>query len=219
MESSKNCEPRLKEPARIRRLMPTYHVREEVINVALAELLEQRGLLSIPETIRRSARTGTRQLPDITVAYLLGIRIVIEGRFDSGKVSRDSLLRDAKERVERGISPICLAALYPQELRLVQSLPKLRQQLRAATLEIRVISESSDGEWAKATVDDVADALRHSYDVLISDDVVRTSVEELESAIEFATEVFKNSKGIKEGFRVALGIPAEVEIHADEDVD
>jgi len=97
--------------------MPAYDVREEVVNVALAELLEQRGLLSIPETIRRSVtKKGDRQLPDIIVAYLLGIRIVIEGRFDSGKASRESLFRDAKERVEQGISPVCLAALYPPEL-------------------------------------------------------------------------------------------------------
>lgn len=200
--------------------MPSYDVREEVVNVALAELLERRGLLSIPETIRRSVtKRGDRQLPDIIVAYLLGIRIVIEGRFNSGKASRDSLLRDAKERVEQGISPVCLAALYPPELRSTQSLPKLRKQLQGATLEIRVISESSDGEWSKATVDDVADALRHSYDVLISDDVVRTSVEELESAIEFSTELFKNSRGIKEGFRKALGIPAITEEKGLEDED
>jgi len=200
--------------------MPAYDVREEVVNVALAELLEQRGLLSIPETIRRSVtKKGDRQLPDIIVAYLLGIRIVIEGRFHSGKTSRESLFRDAKERVEQGISPVCLAALYPPELRSTQSLPKLRKQLQGATLEIRVISENGDGEWSNATVDDIADALRHSYDVLISDDVVRTSVEELESAIDFATELFKNSKGIKEGFRTALGIPAAADEKGDEDDD
>ena len=200
--------------------MPAYDVREEVVNVALAELLEQRGLLSIPETIRRSVtKKGDRQLPDIIVAYLLGIRIVIEGRFNSGKGARDSLLKDAKERVEQGISPVCLAALYPPELRSTASLPKLRKQLQGSTLEIRVVSENSDGEWSNATVDDIADALRHSYDVLISDDVVRTSVQELESAIDFATELFKNSKGVKDGFRTALGIPATADEKGDEDDD
>lgn len=86
--------------------MANFDVREEVVSVVLAELLEQRGLLSVPETIRRSVtKKGERQLPDIIVAYLLGIRIVIEGRFNSGKASRDSLFRDAKERVEQASRP------------------------------------------------------------------------------------------------------------------
>ena len=189
--------------------MPFYDVREEVVNVALAELLEQRGLLSIPETIRRSvARKNDRQLPDIIVADLLGIRIVIEGRFDNGKSSRDSLLRDSKERVDQGISPVCLAALYPPELRSTESLPKLRKKLENTTLEIRIISESGDGEWSQGTVDDIADALRHSYELLIGDDVVLSSVEELEKAIEFSSELFVHSKGLKVRFRDVLGIPA-----------
>src|ERR1700687_617102 len=83
--------------------------REEVVNVVLASLLEQRGMLSVPETIRKSVARKTRDLPDIVVADLLGIRMVIEGRFNSGKAARDSLLKDARERVELGISPVCLA--------------------------------------------------------------------------------------------------------------
>jgi hypothetical protein len=51
--------------------MALYNVREEVVNVVLAELLEKRGLLSIPETIRRSVtQKNDRQLPDIIVADL-----------------------------------------------------------------------------------------------------------------------------------------------------
>jgi hypothetical protein len=66
--------------------MPTYNVREEVLNVVLAEHLEHRGLVSIPETIRRSVnKSKDKQLPDITIFDLLGIRMVIEGRFNSGK--------------------------------------------------------------------------------------------------------------------------------------
>ena len=86
--------------------MPKVDFREEVLNVALAELLEQRGLLSVPETIRKSIARKTKDLPDILVGDLLGLRIVIEGRFDNGKNSRESLLKDSKERVENGRCPI-----------------------------------------------------------------------------------------------------------------
>jgi hypothetical protein len=200
--------------------MPAYDVREEVVNVALAEHLERRGLVSIPETIRRSvSKPGDRQLPDITIFDLLGIRMVIEGRFDSGKAARDSLLKDAKERVEQGISPVCLAALYPVELRSVESMPKLRSRIGHAILKMRVISEGGDGEWVEGTVDDIAEALKHSYELIISDDVVATAVEELESSIDFASDLFIHSEGLKAGFRHVLGIPEETDKADDDEGD
>jgi hypothetical protein len=192
--------------------------REEVLNVALAELLEQRGMLSVPETIRKSIARKTRDLPDILVGDLFGIRIVIEGRFDSGKPSRDSLLKDSKERVENGISPVCLAVLYPPELRSADSLPKLRKNIEKATLGIRVISENSDGDWSEGTVDDIADTLRRSYELLVSEDVVVSSVAEIEDAIDHASDIFVHTPAFTERFRKALGIPAETD-SKDEDED
>ena len=189
--------------------MPKVDFREEVVNVALAELLEQRGMLSVPETIRKSVAHKTRDLPDIIVADLLGIRMVIEGRFNSGRASRDSLLKDARERVEQGISPVCLAVLYPPELRSAESLPKLRRNLEKATLGIRVISENSDGDWGEGTVNDVAEALRRSYELLVSEDVVVASVGEIASAIETASDLFTRTRALKDRFRKVLGIPEE----------
>jgi len=184
--------------------------REEVINVALAELLEQRGMLSVPETIRKSIARKTRDLPDIVVADLLGIRMVIEGRFNSGKGARDSLLKDARERVEQGISPVCLAVLYPPELRSAESMPKLRKNIENATLGIRVISENNDGDWADGKVGDIVETLRRSYELLVSEDVVVSSVGDIASAIETASGLFSGSKALKERFRTVLGIPKNV---------
>ena len=197
--------------------MPTVNFREEVLNVALAELLEQRGMLSVPETIRKSIARKTRDLPDIIVGDLFGIRIVIEGRFDKGRLSRDSLLKDARERVENGISQVCLAVLYPPELRAAESLPKLRKNIEQATLGIRVVSETSDGDWADGTVDDITDTLRRSYELLVSDDVVVSSVAEIEDAIEFASDIFVHTPASTERFGKALGIPAETDGKNEED--
>lgn len=191
--------------------------REEVVNVALAELLEQRGMLSVPETIRRSIARRTRVLPDILVGDFLGIRIVIEGRFDSGRGSRKSLLKDAKERVEQGVSPVCLAVLYPPDLRSAESFPKLKRNLEKATFGIRVISESNDGDWTEGTVDDIAEDLSRSYELLVSEDVVMTSVGEIEDAIEGASEIFVRSGSLKDRFRTALGIPTDTERPKDRD--
>lgn len=190
--------------------MTKSNFREEVLNVALAELLEQRGILSLPETIRKSIARKTRDLPDILVGDLLGVRIVIEGRFDNGRSSRESLLKDSKERVENGISPVCLAVLYSPDLRSADSLPQLRRNIDKAILGIRVISENSDGNWADGTVDDIADTLRRSYELLVSEDVVVSSVAEIEDAIETASDVFVHTPAFTERFRKALGIPADI---------
>ncbi len=172
--------------------MPNVDFREEVVNVALAELLEQRGMLSVPETIRKSIGRKTRDLPDIIVADLLGIRMVIEGRFNVARGSQDSLLRDAKERVELGISPVCLATLYPPELRRADSLTRLRKNLQKAQLGIRVVTrESNDGEWMlPGQRTDVAEALRRSYELLVSEDVVVASVAGIGSSIENRQQPF-----------------------------
>lgn len=189
--------------------MPKVDFREEVVNVALAELLEQRGMLSVPETVRKSVHKSSHDLPDIIVADLLGIRMVIEGRFNKNKGSRDSLLKDARERVEQGVSPVCLAVLYPPELRTAESLPKLRKNLEKATVGIRVISENNDGDWTEGNVDDIAEALRRSYELLVSEDVVVASVGEIAGAIEQASDLFARTETLNDRFREVLGIPEE----------
>lgn len=144
--------------------------------------------------------------------------MVIEGRFNTSYNSRESLLKDSRERVEQGISPVCLAVLYPPEQRSAESLPQLRRNLEKARLEIRVISENSDGDWMEGRVDDIAEALRRSYELLVDEDVVVASVGEIASAIETASALFERTKTLKDRFRDALGIPDEVEApNGDED--
>jgi len=101
-----------------------FQVREEVLNILLAELLEKRGLLSVPETIRSVVKAGKKQkrLPDVTVFDLLGLRIIIEQRIGKSAATKTSLTNDAKKRVEEGLSPICLAVIYPPSLAKLESL-------------------------------------------------------------------------------------------------
>jgi hypothetical protein len=199
--------------------MPSYSVREEVVNVLLAELLEKRGLVSVPETIRKAVGGKGKKLPDITVADLLGIRMVVEGKFDLTGDTRVQLFKDAKARVEEGISPVCLAVLYPADLRQTETVPKLRSRLEKSDFHVRVISESGDGEWASMSLDGIAEALRRAYELLVSDDVVIRSVGELEESIEAASEVFSQSETLIERFRGALGIPEETDSDDDEEDD
>ena len=191
-------------------------VREEVLNVALADLLARRGLMTIPEQIVKST-SGGRRLPDITVGDISGIRITIEGRFDGGKTVRAGLSKDAKARVEEGVSPLCLAVLYPSSLRATGGYAALRRSLEKASFSVRAFSETQDGEWMDAGVDGIAEILRASYELLVSEDVVWTAVEDLRTSIDFASGLIRSSPAAPVRLRRLLGIPEERRAAAESD--
>jgi hypothetical protein len=186
-----------------------FRVREEVLNVRLAELLTKRGLLSIPETIIKGVLNQGRNLPDITLADLWGVRIVIEGRTLTTAATKRSLFADAKKRVEQGISPICLAVLYPENLREVDAETNIASALERSTLTVRVISEGGDGEWTDSTVDGLVEILHRSYELLVNDDVVVSAVGSLESSIEEASTQFAAIPAAPARLRKLLGIPED----------
>jgi hypothetical protein len=188
-----------------------FQVREEVLNVLLAELLERRGLWSVPESIRRRAGGEQHRLPDVTLADLWGVRIIVEGKILDGEGQRRSLLASARRRVEEGLCPICLAVLYPPELRNVRTLSALRHSLEAATFEVRVISEGDDGAWADADVGTLVELVRRGYELLVQEDVVARAVAELEGAIDSSARVIAGGRGTTERLAELLGIPEDTE--------
>jgi hypothetical protein len=56
--------------------------REEVLNVTLAQLLEERGVVSTPEQTMHVSTVG-RRMPDLLVVFQ-GLRTVIEGKIADG---------------------------------------------------------------------------------------------------------------------------------------
>ncbi len=186
--------------------MPQLRIREEVLNVVLAELLSDRGLISIPESIRHSIKRG-RRLPDITIADLSGVRIIIEGRIGNGHPIRNSLFQDARARVEEGLCPFCLAVLYPKGLSRIDSLDNLRNELAITPLIVRVVSEGSEGDWIETNVDGLTDILRRGYDLLVSEDVVTRAVEDLSDSIEKASEILVYTPATPGRLKELLGIP------------
>jgi len=197
--------------------MVSSKVREEVLNVIVAELLSDRGLLSIPEIIRKSVRGRGRKLPDVTIGDIRGIRVVIEGRIDTSAGVRDGLLNDARKRVEDGVAPICLAVLYPPGLSSIESLSQLRKDLAKAELAVSVVTEGEEIGWSTGSLDNMTDMLRRSYELLVSEDVVASAVAELNSAIETASEAIAAAPAAPTRVRELLGIPEETGTAVEDD--
>ena len=145
----------------------------------------------------------------VTVADLVGVRVVVEGRVGDSVGIRSALMKRAHARVEEGISPMCLAVLYPTEVRSGSSVTAMRKALEKATLKVRVVTEASDGEWVDSTVDELTDILRRSYEVLVSEDVVAKAVAQLHDAIEAASAIIVDVPASGPKIRVLLGIPEE----------
>lgn len=189
-------------------------LREEVLNIKLAELLSRSGLLSVPESI--ISESAGRRLPDIIIGDYWGIRVVLEGRVaDQANVER-TLERDCLRRIEEGIATIAIGIVYPPELR-YSAWATLEQTLQTITFRIKVFSEAERGEWIDSDLDGLSAVLRRAYESLVHEDAVNAAVEELRQSIEDASRQFSGSPGTAERLRNLLVIPRKQEVDENEE--
>lgn len=113
--------------------------REEVLNVVLAQLLDEQGIISAPEQSLKLAAQA-RRVPDVLVLFR-GLRTAIEGKVDDHPTAADDVIKDAQGRVEQGIAHIGVAVLYPAALRQIP-FPSLKNELSKAKLRMAICSEA-----------------------------------------------------------------------------
>lgn len=169
--------------------MPASRFREEVLNVVLAQLLNERGVVSSPEQIVNWRQVG-RRLPDVLVLFQ-GLRTVIEGKVAGTGVARQQVLLDATKRVEEGIAHVAIAVLYAPELRRATSLPSLSEQMKHSPFEINICTESGVSGWAEADLNGLADMLRRTFEALVREDVVARAVAAIEAGVGRFSEAMR----------------------------
>ena len=81
-------------------------LREENLNVVLAELLTERGLKALGEVVLR--KRGGRPEPDVLIE-LNGVRIVIEGKKPG---MSDALVEQCKDRLDSNVCDLCVMVEY-----------------------------------------------------------------------------------------------------------
>jgi len=149
----------------------------------LAELLEQRDVVSLPEQVI-SELVENNRMPDIMTANLLGVRVVIEGRIGQSPDVHRSLIEDCKERVAEGIAPMTVAVAYPESINQSTSLGGLEDNIRNAEFNINVVTESSAGGWTSGDIGDLSDYLRSGYGDLVEENVVEEAVDTIDESID-----------------------------------
>jgi hypothetical protein len=165
--------------------------RQEVLNVLLAQLLQERGLIAAPEQILRMPE-GARQLPDVLVDFR-GLRLAIEA--ETGMTRRNAAFQKAVSRVESGIAHIGVAVVYAPDIPRV-AFDTMKALLEKSPLGYAVITESfvtgqqhfpfaaAEPYFNTGTVNDLCDAVRRSYEELARDETLDRAVEIIEAAVE-----------------------------------
>ncbi len=178
--------------------------RQEVFNVLLAQLLQERGVVTAPEDVLKIVSSPTRKMPDVIADYS-GLRIAIEGEVDDQPNYGQKAFDSARKRVEQGIAHIGIAIIYSSGLR-EYDFAQLKEKLSQTELRIGMISEAGSTDYSQGTVDDLADLLRRTFSDLVKEDVVTKAVQELENGIEvFASAVVKE-EGTVGRLALVLGI-------------
>lgn len=181
--------------------MSTGAFRQEVLNVVLAELLEKRGIVALPEV------RLPRKAPDVLVSFY-GLRLAIEGEIEDQTVAEKEAWRKAKERVRSSIANFGLALVYPSKLTKAHSLEQLRSALTECPLRFSLCPPSlpETPEWQEGTLDALCAALNTAYQHLASEDEVQKAAKLLRDGIEALASDLMALGATPERIAVPLGI-------------
>lgn len=178
--------------------------RQEVLNVLLAQLLQERGVIAAPEKVIRGNLTSNRKMPDVIVNFQ-GLRTIIEGEVNDQVNAHEKAIASVSRRVEDGIAHIGVAVVYPSFLRKVE-FSILKNSIETCDLEIAILTESEKTGFIKCDVNYLENALRRAFEHLVEEDVVAKAVVALEAGIEQFASALASKSGDVTRVAEALGI-------------
>lgn len=181
--------------------------REEVLNVLLAQILEEHGVISAPERIIKARPGMTRKMPDVLV-YFRGLRLIIEGKVEDAPNAEESALNAARQRVEDGLAHIGVAVVYPAGLRKLARLEQLKRGLQESRLRVAIYSESGESGFTDTNIENIPNMLFQTFDQLVQEDVVKRATEILDEAVERVAPVLAAIPNFPREAAKILGIRA-----------
>ncbi len=181
--------------------------RQEVLNIKLADLLCDEGLIADPETIV-GGDSESRQMPDVLVDFR-GLRTAIEGDFSDKPDVEETLLKQALGRVETGVARLGIAVVYPAHLRSLDY-QSAKQALEQSNLRWAVVTpENDDPDFSSGAPYGLGEALRRVHEQLGRESALEKSVAILHAAIEEFAGSVEDQPAVAERFASSLGIWGE----------
>jgi hypothetical protein len=174
-------------------------LREENLNVVLAELLAERGLKALGEVVLR--KKGGRPEPDVLID-LNGVRIVIEGKKPG---MWDTLVEQCKERLDNNVCDLCVMVEYA-DIKLRKLVPDqldVREALLRGRLNVGFLSyvdRAGLDKWTGATpkpekyenvsFDELLTYLMGTYSRVVREDIIGPVIKRMNEVLdEFAVKV------------------------------
>ena len=156
--------------------------REEVVNIYLASCLEDAGIHADPEQIEHI--TGGRTMPDVIVSFM-GLRCIIEGKFDDTAGAQQMIEKTISERVRDGITHLALGIIYPVTLR-SEPIKSLSSAIQSSQFRFTLALETNydHPEWRDGDLDAIRGVLRLGHETLLADDLLTQSVERIRIGME-----------------------------------
>ncbi len=179
-------------------------IREENLNVMLAELLSERGLKALGEVIIKDRGKSPR--PDVHLT-INGVRIIIEGK-KPGKW--EELKQKCIQRLDDGICDLCIMVEYlhipieslePSQLEIKRALIKGIYKVGIMTYAERIglekwlnISPKTDMDvYNNVSFDELLNYVMSAYDKLVREDILSPVISRIETVISsFARNVGAN---------------------------
>lgn len=174
-------------------------VREENLNVTLAELLAERGLKALGEVILR--KRGGRPEPDVLVE-LNGVRIVIEGKKPG---MWDAVVANCQDRLDNSVCDLCVMVEYadfkvkkllPNQADIKESLLKGRFNIGFLSYVDRAGLDKWTGvasrpeQYKDVGFEDLLTYLMSAYSRVVSMDIIDPVIKRMNEVLgEFATKL------------------------------
>lgn len=146
------------------------HVREEVYNVKLAELLADRGAVNCT-----AEQIHSEGIPDVLGTWY-GVRFVLEAKYDQSGAG-EAVLTQVTKRLKAGFGVLGIAVLYPEELG--RSTQAAERALSRAYLQVRFVRPGGRPGVSHQVlgVDGLVGLLSQARDLLVGDDRLKESVD------------------------------------------
>lgn len=155
----------------------TPRVREEALNVRLADLLTSRGGEARGEEV--VSEGGSTSLPDVRVLWR-GVRMAIEAKHRAPGAAAE-VIDQARGRLAANLAVVGVGVLYPPELR---DADDPASALPSALLSVKFIAEGGrEGDWLEVEAAELPSLLDRARELLVADDAVALAVARLDRAV------------------------------------
>jgi type I restriction-modification system DNA methylase subunit len=168
-------------------------VREENLNITLAELLAEKGLKALGEVILR--KKGRRPEPDVLIE-LNGVRIIIEGKKPG---MWDALVAQCAERLDNNVCDLCVMVEYAdfKLKKLVPNQVDVKEALLGGKFNIGFLSyvdragldkwmatAPKPEQYNDVSFDDLLTYLMSAYSRIVREDIIEPVINRMNEVLE-----------------------------------